>query len=95
MEGKGKGKGNGKGNDRSHTDCVTYLHWDHADLELYRNITVYYLRTIYSDILELDRSGSVTVDDVDQLYNRVVKILNLASYYAVPKRKKLFQVLVG
>jgi len=36
------------------------------------------------------------VDDVDQLYNRVVEILNLASYYAVPKRKKnFFKVLVG
>jgi len=77
-------------NDRSHTDYVTYLRWDHADLELYRNITEYYLRSTYSDILELDRSGSVTVDDVDQLYDRVVEILNLASYYAVPKRKKFF-----
>jgi len=46
-------------NDRSHTDYVTYLRWDHADLGLHRNITEYCLRSIYSDILELVLAYSV------------------------------------
>ena len=81
---------NASHNDSPQPDCVTYLRWDHADLDLYRNITEYYLRLIYGDILELDRGGSVTVDNVDQLYHRVIDILNFASNCAVPKRKKNF-----
>ena len=68
-------------------DCVTYFRWDHADLDLYRDITEYYLRLIYSDILELDKGDSITVDNVDQLYHRVIGILRFASNCAVPKHK--------
>ena len=74
----------------SSVDCVPQLRWDKADLQLYFDLTGYYLQPIYSELLELEYSCSITTDIIDCLYNRIVDILTYSAAMAVPKCKKNF-----
>ena len=74
----------------SSVDCVPQLRWDKADLQLYFDLTGYYLQPIYSELLELQYSCFITTDIIDCLYNRIVDILTYSAGIAVPKCKKNF-----
>ena len=69
---------------------VSQLRWDKADLKLYRDITEYYLQPIYSELLELERSCSISIDTIDSVYKRIVDILTYSADVTVPKCKKNF-----
>ena len=47
-------------------------------------MTEYYLQPIYSELLELARSCSITANAIDSLYNRIVAILTFSADTAVP-----------
>ena len=74
----------------SSTNYVSQLRWDKADLKLYQYVTEYYLQPIYSELLELERTCSITANAIDYLYNRIVDILTFSADTAVPKCKNNF-----
>jgi hypothetical protein len=70
---------------------VTQLRWDHADLDLYNHITGFYLQPVLIEINKLnafDESNFVDKVKIDEMYMKVVHILQYSAQIAVPSHKK-------
>ena len=69
---------------------VRQLRWDHANLDLYREITGVHLHEILYDLSMLENCSVVTADLIDSIYCRIVDVLCTAADMAVPSRRRNF-----
>ena len=72
------------------TRCVPQLRWDHANLDMFRNITDVLLRPLYNELMHLDLHPNISVEIINDVYDRLICILRHASDLAVPVCRKNF-----
>jgi len=83
----------GKGSDSSNcrpTHCIPQMRWDHANLDLYRNITDVLLRPLFDEVRLFDLCTNVSAYMINDVYDKLVNILLQASDVAVPRCRKNF-----
>ena len=72
------------------TRCIPQLRWDHANLDIYRNITDVLFRPLFEEVRQFDLSTNVSDHIIDDVYNALINILRQASDEAVPRSRKNF-----
>jgi len=54
------------------SDCVPWLRWDHANLDMYRKLTEASLRPIYDELKEIELYPSVSAEIINHIYDKLI-----------------------
>ena len=77
---------------------VLQLRWDHADLLKYYNMTFLHLQPILDELFDLDcivdsessNEEIISIDKIDNIYDKIVNALTLSASASVPIHRKNF-----